>query len=54
MFAESLLCDTVQGFTYSNSFNPPNNPKHYSYELHFTHGEIILGSQCEVGLVSLP
>lgn len=28
-------------FTYSNSFNSANNPKHCCYELHFTHGETL-------------
>lgn len=49
MFTESLLYGMGQGYTNSNSFNPPH--KHYSYELRLTHGETILGGQGAQGLV---
>lgn len=38
MFTESLLHGMGQGYTNSNSFDPPH--KHYSYELHLTHGKL--------------
>lgn len=43
-----------RGVVHGNSCNPPNNPKRYSDELHVTHTETILGSQCAEGLVASP
>ena len=40
-------------FTYSDSFNSANNPKHCYYELHFTHRETIASWVASVWKVQL-